>query len=57
MLLEKAKLDTIKIMISRSLIGSYISHGEFVSVAMLRENNEMKEEEKKSPERSVEHLI
>ena len=47
MLLEKAKLDTIKIMISRSLIGSYISHGEFVSVAMLRENNEMKEEEKK----------
>ena len=47
MRLEKAKLDTIKVMISRSLIDSYINHGEFVSVAMLRENNEMKEEEKK----------
>ena len=47
MLLEKAKLDTIKVMISRSLIDSHISHGEFVPVAMLRENNEMKEEEKK----------
>ena len=31
-LLGKAKLDTTKLLISKVLIDSYISHGEFVSV-------------------------
>ena len=44
-LLGKAKLDTIEVLISKSLIYSYISHGKFVSVNnVLREYNEMKEE-------------
>ena len=32
MLPGKAKLNTIKVLISKSLIDSYISHDEFVSV-------------------------
>ena len=32
MLPEKAKLNTIKVLISKILIDSYISHDEFVSV-------------------------
>ena len=53
-LLGKAKLDTMEVLISRSLINSYISHDEFVSVNnVLREYNEMKEETK-NPETSLE---
>ena len=47
MLLGKTKLDTIEALISKSLIDSYISHDEFVSVNnVLREYNEMKEQTK-----------
>ena len=54
MLLGKAKLDTMEVLISRSLINSYISHDDFVSVNnVLREYNEMKEETK-NPETSLE---
>ena len=42
---EKAKLDTIEVLISKALNDSYISHDEFVSIDnVLREYNEMKEE-------------
>ena len=45
MLLEKTKWDTIKVLISKFLIDSYISHDEFVSVNnVLPECNEIKEE-------------
>ena len=35
-LLGKAKLDTIKVLISKALIDSYISHEKFASVNVLR---------------------
>ena len=45
MLLEKRKLHTIEALISKSLIDSYISHDEFVSINnALREYSKMKEE-------------
>ena len=48
-LLGKAELNTVEVLISKSLIESYISHDEFVSVNnVLREYNEMKEEIKTS---------
>ena len=48
MLLRKIKLDTVEVFICKSLIESYISHQEFVSVNnVLREYNEVKEEIKK----------
>ena len=54
MLLEKAKLNTIEVLISKSLIDSFMIHGEFVSVNnALREYNELKEEIKNS----VEHTL
>ena len=57
MLLEKRKLHTIEALISKSLIDSYISHDEFVSINnALREYNEIKEEIK-NPETSVENII
>ena len=47
-LLRKIKLDAIEVFICKSLIESYISHQEFVSVNnVLREYNEVKEEIKK----------
>ena len=53
-MLEKDKLNTIEVLISQSLIDSYISHDEFVSVNnVLKEYNEMKEEIKSS----VQHII
>ena len=53
-LLGKTRLNTIIVLISKSLIDSYISHDEFVSANnVLRENNKMKEEIK-NPETSVE---
>ena len=46
-LLGKDKVNTIEVLISQSLIDSYISHDEFVSVNnVLREYNEMKKEKK-----------
>ena len=57
MLLEKRNLHTFEALISKSLIDSYISHDEFVSINnALREYNEMKEEIK-NPETSVENII
>ena len=45
MLLEKTKLDTIEVLISKSLIDSHISHYEFVSLNnVLREYSEIKRE-------------
>ena len=49
------KLVTIEVLISKSLICTYIIHDEFVSINnVLREYNEAKEE-MKSPENSVEY--
>ena len=57
MLLEKGKLNTIEVLISKALIDLYISHHKFVSVNnVLRKYNEIKEEMKK-PETSVEYTI
>ena len=51
---DKAKLDTMEVLIYKSLINSYNSHDEFFSVNnVLREHNEMKEEIK-NPETSLE---
>ena len=47
-LLGKSKIDPIEVLISKALIESYISNGEFVSVKnVLREYDEMKKEIKK----------
>ena len=49
MLFGKDKLNDIKVLISKALNNSYISHGKFVSVNnLLREYNEMKKEIKTS---------
>ena len=43
MLWGRDKLNTIKVLISKALINSYISHDEFVSVNnVLREYNKIK---------------
>ena len=42
MLLEKDKLNIIKVLVSKLLINSYISPDEFVSVNFLKEYNEIK---------------
>ena len=56
-LLGKSKLNTFEILISKVLIKSYFSHGNFFSVNnVLRRYNEMKEEIK-NPETSVEYII
>ena len=56
-LLRKDKLNTIEVLFSKTLIGKYISHGEFVSVNnVLRRYNDMKEEIK-NPENFVEYTI
>ena len=53
-LLGKVKLNTIKILISKSIIDSYISHDEFISVySVLIEYNEIKQEIKTSLEYAV----
>ena len=42
-LLQKTKLHTIEVLIFKTLIHSYISHDEFVSVnSVLREHNKIK---------------
>ena len=51
MLLGKDKLNTIKVLISKVLMDSYISHDKFVSINnILKRYNEMKEETKFSVE-------
>ena len=56
-LLGKDMLNTIKVLISKALINSYISHDEFASVNnVLREYKETKEEIT-NPETSVDHTI
>ena len=56
-LLERGKLNTIKVLISKALIDSYINHGEFVSINnVLGEYYKMKEGIK-NPETSVEYTI
>ena len=56
-MLGKETLNTIEVLISKALIGSYISHDKFVSVHnVLREYNETKEEIK-NPETSVKYII
>ena len=48
MLLEKAKLDSIAVLISKALIDSYIRHDVFVSVNnVLRNYNEIKKRHRK----------
>ena len=55
-MLSKDKLNTIKVLISKVLIDSYISHDEFVLVNnVLREFYEMKEKIK-NPEISMEYI-
>ena len=55
-LLAKTKLNTIKVLISKTLINPYINHDEFVSVNnVLIECNEMKEI--KNPETSGEYTV
>ena len=56
MLLVKAKLETIVVLISKSLINSYISHEEFILVNLFRKYNKIKEEIK-NLETSVEYII
>ena len=56
-LLGKGKLNATEILISKALIGSYITHNKLVSVNnVLRQCNKM-EEEIKNPEISVEYTI
>ena len=56
-LLERAKLDTIKVLISQALINSYFRHDEFVSVNnVLRESNETKKEIQ-NPQNAIEYTI
>ena len=48
-MLAKAKLNTVEVLVSKTLIDSSISHDEFVSVHnVLKEYDHMKEEIKKS---------
>ena len=55
LLLGKDKLNTVEVLISKTLINLYISHGKFISVNnVLREYYEMKKEIK-NPPTSVEY--
>ena len=56
-LMGKDKLNTIEVLIFKSLIGSYISHDKCISVNIIfREYNEIKNK-MKNPETSVEYII
>ena len=56
-LLGKDKVNSMEVLISKTLIDSYISHDEFVSISnVLKEYCEMKKEIK-NPETSVEYTI
>ena len=53
-MLGKSKLNSIEVLISKALIDSIISHGEFVlKNNVLKEYNEMKEEIKNSNNKYV----
>ena len=57
MLLAKTKLNTIEVLVSKTLIDFNINHDEFVSVnKVVREQNEMKKEIK-NPKSTVEYTI
>ena len=43
----KSKLSSLEVLISKALIDSNISHGEFVLINVIKEYGEMKEEIKK----------
>ena len=56
-LMGKDKLNTIEVLIFKSLIDSYISHDKFISVnIILREYNDIKNK-MKNPQTSVEYII
>ena len=57
MVLGKDKLNTIKVLISKTLVDSYISHDEFVSVNNVSGNYNKIEKEIKNPETPVEYRI
>ena len=40
----KSKLSSLEVLISKALIDSNISHGEFVLINVIKEYDEMKEE-------------
>ena len=57
MLLGKEKLDTLKVLIFKAVIDSYMSHNKFVSVNnILWESNELKEKIG-NPKTSVKYTI
>ena len=55
-MLAKATLHNIEVLISKAFIDSYINHDEFVSVNVLIECNEMKDQIK-NPKSAVEYTI
>ena len=55
MLLEKDKLNTTEVLISKALVDSYISHGEFVSVNNVLKRYYKMREKIKNREISVEY--
>ena len=57
MVLGKDKLNTIKVLISKALVDSYISHDEFVSVNNVSGDYNKIEKEIKTPETPVEYRI
>ena len=56
MLLAKTKVNTIDVLISKTLINSCINHDEVSSVNVLRECNEIKEEIS-NPQNAVEYTM
>ena len=54
-LLEKDKLNTTEVLISKALVDSYISHGEFVSVNNVLKRYYKMREKIKNREISVEY--
>ena len=56
-MLGKDKLNSIKILISKALVDSYISHDEFFSVNNVSGNYNKIEKEIKNPETPVEYRI
>ena len=56
MLLKTIKLNIIKVLDSKTLIEWYINRDEFVSVNVLREYHEMKDEIK-NPRNAVEYTV
>ena len=57
MVLGKDKLNTIKVLISKTLVDSYTSHDEFVAVNTVSGNYNKIEKEIKNPETPVEYRI